>query len=195
MNMENGLFAFISKYMILSEDEKKAIVDLAIFKDFKKGTVLLKEGDISNDYYFVIKGCLRCYYMVDGEEKTTAFYTESESFAPLSSVNKTPSDQYVACVEDSLITVANSDMEKIIFEKFPRFETLCRMLSEELLAKNQSAFDNFKHASPEQRYLNLVENRPDLLQRIPLHQLASYLGMKPESLSRIRKRILADAKS
>jgi hypothetical protein len=191
--MENELFTFFSKYMELSEDEKKAIVDLDIFKDFKKGSVLLKEGDISNDDYFVIKGCLRCYYMVDGEEKTTAFYTEFESLTP--SVNKTPSDQYVVCAEDSLITVTNSNMEKVNFEKFPRFETLCRLRSEELLVKNQSAFDIFRHASPEQRYLNLMETRPDLLQRIPLHQLASYLGMKPESLSRIRKRILADAKS
>jgi CRP-like cAMP-binding protein len=193
--MEKELFTFISRYMTLSDEEKEAIIDLSIFKDFKKGTVLLKEGDISNDYYFVIKGCLRCYYTVDGEEKTTAFYTESESLVPLCSVNKTPSDQYISCVEDSIITVANSNMEKFIFEKFPRFETLCRLLSEELLAKNQSAFDSFKHASPEQRYLNLLETRPDLFQRIPLHQLASYLGMKPESLSRIRKRLLSQAKA
>ncbi len=87
------------------------------------------------------------------------------------------------------LLVANAKMEKSIFEKFPRFETLCRILSEELLAKNQASFDDFKTSTPEQRYLNLLDTRPDLVQRVPQHQLASYLGIKPETLSRIRKRL------
>ena len=61
---------------------------------------------------------------------------------------------------------------------------------EELLAKQQINFDEFKTSSPEQRYLNLIQNRPDLVQRVPQHQLASYLGIKPQSLSRLRARIL-----
>jgi CRP-like cAMP-binding protein len=101
----------------------------------------------------------------------------------------------VACLEDSILTVANTDMEQMIFEKFPRFQILCRLLSEELLVKNQATFDSFKTSSPEQRYVNLLESRPDLLQRVPLRQLASYLGMKPESLSRIRKRLAKQSKS
>lgn len=193
--MENQLFDFIAKYMTLSDEEKKVIIDLNIFRNFKKGTVLLKEGDLSDKGYFVMKGCLRCYYMIEGEEKTTAFYTESESFAPLCSITQKPSAHYLVCNEDSMIAVSNPAMERLVFEKFPRFETLCRMLSEELLAKKQASFDEFKNSSPEQRYLNLLETRPDLLQRIPLHQLASYLGIKPESLSRIRKRLFDQAKS
>lgn len=192
--MEKELFAFISKYMPLLEEEKKAIIDLALFKSYKKGTVLLKEGDLSKDGYFVIKGCLRSYYIIDGEEKTTAFYTEYESFAPLCIVNNKPSEHYVSCLEDSIVTVANPEMEKAIFEKFPRFETLCRILSEELLANNRVSFDDFKTSSPEQRYLNLLQSRPDLIQRVPQHQLASYLGIKPQSLSRIRKRLVEQYK-
>jgi CRP-like cAMP-binding protein len=188
--MEKELFNFIAKYMPLSAEEKKAIIELDIFRNFKKGTVLLKEGQYSTAGYFVIKGCIRSYYIIDGEEKTTAFYTELESLSPLCTISKQPSEYYVACVEDSIVTVANLDMEKIIFEKFPRFETLCRILSEELLAKSQASFDDFKTSSPEQRYLKLIETRPDLLQRVPQHQLASYLGMKPQSLSRIRKRLV-----
>ncbi|CAN5457935.1 Crp/Fnr family transcriptional regulator [soil metagenome] len=193
--MEKELFDFISKYMTLHEDEKKAIVDLDIFRSFKKGTVVLKQGELSNEGYFVLKGCLRCYYIIEGDEKTTAFYTETESLTPICSINKKPSEYYVSCVEDSVITVGNSEMEKVIFQKFPRFETLCRVLTEELLAKNQASFDSFKNTSPEQRYLNLLNTRPDLLQRVPQHQLASYLGMKPESLSRIRKRIAKQGNS
>ena len=192
--MENLLFDYISKYMTLSELEKKAIIDLNIFRTYKKGTVLLKEGQLSNEGYFVINGCIRCYYIIDGEEKTTAFYTEMESLSPICSINKQPSEYYVSCLEDSILTVGNSNMDIYIYEKFPRFEKLCRVLSEELIAKNQASFDDFKTSSPEQRYLNLLEKRPDLLQRVPQHQLASYLGIKPQSLSRIRNRLVVKGK-
>jgi DNA-binding MarR family transcriptional regulator len=80
-------------------------------------------------------------------------------------------------------------MEAEIFRKFPKFESLCRIVSEQLLAKNQQNFDEYKTSSPEQRYLHLLKNRPDLLQRVPQHQIASYLGIKPQSLSRLRARI------
>jgi len=80
-------------------------------------------------------------------------------------------------------------MEEQMFEKFPKFETVCRLVSEELLAKQQIDFDKFKTSSPEQRYLDLLDKRPDLLQRVPQHQLASFLGIKPQSLSRLRARI------
>ena len=188
--MENILFDYLAKYITLGADEKKAIIDLDIFKHYKKGALLLKEGQLSDNGYFVIKGCIRCFYMVDGVEKTTAFYTEAESLEPLCKVNKQPSNYYVSCVEDSILIVANSEMEVEIFNKFPKFETLCRILSEELLAKQQFNFDEFKISSPEQRYLNLLQKRPDLIQRVPQHQLASYLGIRPQSLSRLRARII-----
>ena len=193
--MESELFDFIDRYMPLTEPEKEVILDLALFKRFEKGTVLLREGNWSNEYYFVIKGCLRAYYIIDGEEKTTTFYTELQNVAPLSTINKTPSDQYVACVEDSLLLVSTPDTEQLVFERFPRFETLCRLLSENLLAQSQASFDQFKNSSPEQRYLHLLETRPDLLQRVPLHQLASYLGIKAESRSRIRRRVQQKARA
>jgi hypothetical protein len=81
-------------------------------------------------------------------------------------------------------------MEAEINNRFPKFELMCRKLSEELLAKQQMDFDEFRTSSPEQRYLNLLKKRPDLLQRVPQHQLASYLGIQPQSLSRLRARIL-----
>jgi len=175
--------------MPLSKEEKKAIVDLNIFRSFKKGTVLVKEGDIIKGGYFVVKGCLRCYYIIDGEEKTTAFYTEAESLSLISGTDKSRASHFVSCVEDSLITVGNPEMGKEVIEKFPRFEKLCLIVSEQLLAKNLASFADFKNSSPEQRYLNLLHNRPDLFQRVPHHQIASFLGMKPQSLSRIRKRL------
>lgn len=113
-----------------------------------------------------------------------------EALTPPCVVTKTPSEYYISCVEDSILTISNLDMEAEVNRKFPRFESLCRMFSEELLAKQRTDFDEFKTSSPEQRYLNLLQSRPDLVQRVPQHQLASYLGIKPQSLSRLRARIL-----
>lgn len=188
--MQDLLFDFISKYVSLTEEEKNVLLALNIFHSVPKGTTLLREGQKSNESYFVLKGCIRTYYIIDGEEKTTAFYTEMEALTPTCVISKHPSDYYVSCVEDTILTVSNSDMEAEINTKFPKFETMCRILSEENLAKQRMDFDEFKTSSPEQRYLNLLQKRPDLIQRVPQHQLASYLGIKPQSLSRLRARIV-----
>lgn len=188
--MENILFDFIAKYIDLTEDEKNVILALNLFHSVKKGTILLKEGQYSKESYFILKGCIRVYYMIDGEEKTTAFYTEMDALTPHNVINKTPSDCIISCVEDTILTISNSDMEAAVNSKFPKFDLMCKKLSEQLLAKQRIDFDEFKTSSPEQRYQNLLEKRPDLIQRVPQHQLASYLGIKPQSLSRLRARIL-----
>lgn len=192
--MQDILFDFISKYVSLTEDEKNALISLDLFHTVKKGTVLLKEGQKSQESYFVLKGCIRVYYIIDGEEKTTAFYTEMEGLTPHCVINKAPSDYFIGCSEDCILLISNTDMSVEVNSKFPKFDTMCRMLSEELLAKQQIDFDEFKTSSPEQRYLNLMQKRPDLIQRVPQHQLASYLGIKPQSLSRLRARILEKVK-
>lgn len=193
--MQDLLFHFISKYVTLTEEEKDAIVSLDLFHSVKKGTILLREGQKSQDGYFVLKGCIRTFYLIDGDERTTAFYTEMEGLTPHCVISKTPSDYFIGCVEDCILTIANPGMEAEIFSKFPKFESLCRILSEELLVKEQINFDEFKTSSPEQRYLNLLQKRPDLVQRVPLQQLASYLGIKPQSLNRLKARILEKKRS
>ncbi|PBQ32806.1 cyclic nucleotide-binding protein [Sphingobacteriaceae bacterium] len=192
--MQDLLFDFISKYVSLTDDEKNALLSLDLFHSVKKGTTLLKEGQSSKESYFVLNGCIRTYYIIDGEEKTTAFYTEMDALTPHCVINKAPSEYFISCVEDSILTISNSDMEEEINSKFPKFDIICRKFSEELLAKQQLDFDEFKTSSPEQRYLNLLQKRPDLLQRVPQHQLASFLGIKPQSLSRLRTRILEKSK-
>ncbi len=193
--MQEILFDFISKYISLTEEEKQAILSLDLFRTTKKGTILLKEGQKSKEEYFVLKGCIRKYYDIDGEEKTTAFYTEMEGVTPHCAKNNAPSEYYISCVEDTILSVSTAEMGVEVNSKFPKFEIMCRILSEELLAKQQIDFDEFKTSSPEQRYLNLLQKRPDLVQRVPQHLLASFLGIKPQSLSRLRARILEKNKT
>jgi len=187
--MKNVLLDFIAQYMELTSDEEEAIVSLDLFHALKKGEIILAEGQYSDKSYFVLDGCLRVYYVVDGEEKTTAFYTEMEGLTPSCVVSKSASEYFVTCVEDSILAISNTGMEAEVFEKFPRFETLCRILSDDLLVQQRASLDEFKIASPEQRYLNLVEKRPDLIQRVPQYQIASFLGITPQSLSRLRSRL------
>lgn len=188
--MKGTLLEFISKYISLTQEEVDAILGLDIIRSVKKGTILLKEGESSKETYFVLKGCIRSYYIVNGEEKTTAFSTEMDIVTPHCVVNKIPSEYYLSCVEDCILLVTNPDLETEINSRFPKFEIMCKKLAEELLVKQQIDFDEFKTSSPEQRYLNLLRSRPDFVQRVPQHQIASYLGIKPQSLSRLRARIL-----
>ncbi len=193
--MQDILFSFISKYISLTEDEKNVLLSLDLFHSVKKGTILLKEGQNTLNSFFVLKGCIRSYYIKDGEEKTTAFYTEMEALTPPCVISKTPSDYYISCIEDCILLISNSDVSEEVNARFPKFEIMCMKFSEELLAKERIEFDEFKTSSPEQRYLNLMQKRPELIQRVPQHQLASYLGIKPQSLSRLRARILEKSKT
>lgn len=188
--MEKILFDYVENHILLSDDEKQFITDLSLVRRYPKGTVLVEAGKKSRDNYFVLRGCLRCYYVVDGAEKTTEFYTELETVAPLCVIEGTPSTYYITCVEDTILLVSNPQIEQQSFAKFPRFQILCRIISEKLAAKTKVAFDNFKTSNPEQRYLNVLKTRSDFLQRIPQHQLASYLGITPQSLSRLRSRLV-----
>jgi signal-transduction protein with cAMP-binding, CBS, and nucleotidyltransferase domain len=117
--MENKLFDFLETYMPLEEEEKAAITELALFRNYKKGAVLLREGQMVLEGFFVISGCVRRYYIIDGEEKTTAFFTEFESVTATPTIESEPAEYYLACVEDSLLIVSNPSLEKIIFENFP----------------------------------------------------------------------------
>lgn len=188
---EHEVIRYLSKFMRLSEAEANAILESIQFRTFKKGDILLREGQISNLCYFTMKGCVRQYYLIDGEEKTTNFYTEGQPVNPNEGTYKTkPSKFYLACVEDCILLVSTPEDEVKFFQKFPQFETVCRIAVEDELGKSQHEFATFMLSSPEERYLNLLKTRPELIDRVPQYQLASYLGIKPESLSRIRKRIM-----
>lgn len=187
---EQVLIDYIVQIAPLSDTEIDTIFELIKIRSYKRGKVLLREGQVRNICYFVLQGCVRQYYLIDGEEKTTNFFTEGQpvTISGLPFENK-PSKSFVICNEDCILIEGNPEDEQSFFEKLPRMEMLNRVGVEMELQKSQEKFAEFIINSPEERYLNLMETRPELLDRVPQYQLASYLGVTPESLSRIRKRI------
>lgn len=193
--MEHQILKYLSKYTVITEELENAITESTFIKSYKKGTILLKEGAISNECYFILNGCIRSYFLKDGEEKTIEFYTEEQAVTPSNYGNSSPSKYYLECLEDVIVSVGNPSLEKETFLKYPQLESLSRVIAEVVMANNQESFAEFKTSKPEERYLNMLKTRPDLIQRVSHHQIASYLGITPESLSRIRKRILTKTKT
>lgn len=188
--MMNEFLEYISTFIDLTSEEKETIINLDNFKSFKQGTYLIKEGEIAHYYYIVVKGCLRSFYMIDGKEKTTAFYEKGEAATPISYIDKKPSEYYIQCAEDCLLGYANSEMELLVFKKFPRFKDLCKQETDKELIIKQADLDSHLNLTPDQRYIRLMQQRPELFRRIPQYQIASYLGIEPETLSRIKKRMM-----
>ena len=188
--MVNPLIEYISSFVELDNEEKEAISSQIQVKEFQAGDLLLKEGMVSKVSYFNLKGCVRLYYLVEGEEKTTFFYTENQFITSIRSfTEKIPADHYLECIEDCSLALIPYETEKNLLSRFPKLEVFSRIILEQELANYQEMLSSYMMLSPEQRYLNLLENSAQLLQRVPLYQLATYIGVKAESLSRIRNRI------
>jgi len=188
--MKHILIEILSELTPLTAEERLDIEESIPIKVFEKGTYLLREGQVASNSYFVVEGCVRVYELIDGEEKTIAFYTENQSVANFSSLaTGTPSKQYFVCNEKATLAILNGEKEEALYQKYPRFGTLCRIGMEKILGEKQSQLAELIALKPEQRYLKLQEERPDLINRVPQFQIASYLGIKPETLSRIRKRL------
>jgi CRP-like cAMP-binding protein len=188
--LKNNYLQEMFNTMHFSEEECELIINLNSFRYFKKGTSLLKNGQFSETSFFVIKGCLVSYIKIEEDEKVTDFYAEGDLFSSSCSLTNKPSTSYLVCLEDTLVSIGNPENEKIILDNFPRFEKLCRIETEKSLLEQKLAFDQFKFASPEERYIHFANTKPSLLQRVSQYQIASYLGLTPQSLSRIRKRLL-----
>ena len=191
--MVDQIIQFIASYIPLTDEEVEFIRELNVIESYEKNTILLSEGQVAKECYFVLKGCVRSYYLIDGDEKTTEFYTEQQAITPISYVTEQPSEYYLSCLEDCVVSLGRKN--DLLIERIPRIKNLIIQFNSEQLVKNQISFDTFKNFSPEMRYLKLQETRPDLINRIPQYHLASYLGVTPESLSRIRKRLVSSKKS
>lgn len=189
--IDSDLLDFLSSFPELDKEERIAIGQKIPVREYKKGDTLVCEGEIPSECYFVLQGCVRQYYLIDGEEKTTAFFTERQAVAATNFIDQTPSKYYLVCVEDAKVIVGKIHQDEEMYKQFPKLVTITRVMIEQDFNNTREDFASFITSSPEKRYLDLLDTRPDLLNRVPQHQIASYLGITPESLSRIRKRIIS----
>lgn len=188
--MEEQLLAHFNSIRPLSPEEQSAITETICIRSFPKGAILLREGDISAEAYFVLRGCVRLYYLNEGDEKTTNFFTENQWVISMQSMTfSEPSRHFLECCEDTQLVVGNREKEEDLYQRFPELQQISRRVMERVFAEQQELSGSQVTESPEERYLNLLKKRPELLQRLPQYLIASYIGVKPESLSRIRKRI------
>ena len=158
-------------------------------KEIPSKTILLQEGDVATHLHFVKKGCLRMWFNKDGKDITTQFFLEGQVVASIESfMTKQPSIFTLESIELSTIVSISSEEFEQILQAIPDLkEGFQQMLFQRFRNYSQLFLSRIKD-TPKERYEDLVKNHPEIIKRIPQHYIASYLGITPISLSRIRNR-------
>ncbi|MEP6803406.1 MAG: Crp/Fnr family transcriptional regulator [Flavobacterium sp.] len=157
-------------------------------------TILLEEGEISKKLFIIEKGCIRVWFNNNGKDLTTQFFFENQTVASIESfMKKLPSPVVVETIEASVIWwISKNDLDKIL-EEIKEIPELRDRLIDMLFQRTfdyMKYFVSFIKDSPTQRYLNLIEERPQIIQRVPQHYIASYLGVSTVHLSRIKSKFV-----
>lgn len=182
----------ISRYVSFSPEEFEIFNSLIEYKAVPKKTILLHEGEMCNFEIFVIKGCVRKYYIdTNGFEVILQFATENSWISDISFsiYENSPSDVFIETLEDCEFYMFNPDTKEILFNKAPRFERAFRILMQRNLAVTQKRLFNAISKTATDKYLEFLNKYPTLSQRIAQHYIASYLGISPEFLSKIRTKL------
>lgn len=188
--MFEKLRSFFEHLFPLTDAQAAFAKTLFIPKKVQKGQILLREGDICKYSMFVATGCLRTYTIDNkGKEHILQFSPEDWWTGDMNSfVNGVPSQSFIDAIEDSEILLFESASLQKFIEFIPGSATMFQTaLQKSLAAGNQRIFSSMS-ATAEERYNEFLKKHPSLLQRVPQHSIASYLGISPETLSRIRKR-------
>lgn len=177
----------IKKILELSAEDMSLLISHAVERQLKKGELILKEGEICRSFYLVEKGHLRTWYDKDGLTINLNFTFEGEFTSNLKSFQgRQPSANNIEAGENASIWVFEIDSLSEKFGAHPEIVRFIRRLALRLLLASEAHSDLFKIYTPTERYRYIEKNNPALLQRISLSQIASYLGVTRETLSRIR---------
>ncbi|MBS1778652.1 MAG: Crp/Fnr family transcriptional regulator [Bacteroidetes bacterium] len=188
--MFEGFYKYTEQIVSFTEKEKAIIEGAFTFRQVPKKFKLTEEGKIARELYFINKGLVRLYYTKDGEE-ITGFIFKEHLFASSydSLLRQTPSIQTLETLEDCELLVITAKALEELYEAIPKMQVLGRKVAEQRFINGQMILSSFILDSPEERYKKFVAQHGDLLLRVPHHIIASYLGITPVSMSRIRKRM------
>lgn len=178
----------------LQDDEWDCLQRQLTFQFVKKGELLTRNGEICKQVSFINKGLLRMYYLVDGKEVSTAFVRENNHLAQYDSfLTRQPAAGNIDALEDSeLINLSYDNMQKLYDEK-PVFQIFGRKIAEMLFIMVSSQTNSLLTLTPEERYKAVLEKQSFIIQRVPQYMIASYIGITPEHLSRLRRRMTSQS--
>jgi CRP-like cAMP-binding protein len=187
--MYDLILANISKFIQLTEDEKQIFISRLRHRKFRRKQYLLQAGDISRHENFVISGLLRAYTLDSkGQERIAMFAIEDWWISDMYSfLTETPATQHIDALEDTeVLSIEKPDLEALYIE-VPKFERFFRIILQNAFIAGQKRILSSISQSAEEQYLAFIKKYPGLEQRIPQNQIASFLGITPETISRIRR--------
>lgn len=189
--MMESLFDNISKTISLTEADKEVFKNNCIIKRLKKRQFFLQEGDVCKYAGFVSKGCLKTYTIdKNGDEHVFQIAIEGWWVSDMySHLTGEPANYNIEALEDCEIIAMDIEARESIFKQVPNYERFHRILLERNYVATQRRVNAMLSSSAEDRYLTFLKNYPQIVQRVPQLVIASYLGIAPESLSRIRKQL------
>lgn len=189
---ENFIQAF-KRYSFLKIPDLLALYKVSSLKSFKKGEVIVREGEYCGDAFLIRKGIIRTYVLSpDAEERTIRLAKEKDfTSSGASFLNGEPSTEFLEAIEDCKVIAVNTKKLEELSYKNIRILKLSHLGIKDAFAEAIERIEFFTILNPEQRYMKLLKESPELIQRVPQKFLASYLGITTVSLSRIRKRVIS----
>lgn len=186
--MYSPVLNHISKFVSLNTEEQDTISSFLKLQSFKKKAFLHEYGDTCHSNYFVVKGCLRLYFIdIKGAEQTTQFAIENWWISDLTSyLFQKPSEFYIQAAEQTEVIAIDQRHYEEMLERVPKLERYFRQIYQKLHQASQIRIKYLYSQTAEERYVNFNRMFPDFVQRVPQYMLASYLGFTPEFLSKIR---------
>lgn len=181
------LLQYFNHFNRLSKEAENAILEISTELRIKKNTVIQDIGQTCKTIYFIKKGVARIYYFKEDIEITELFAFENDILARVESLfrNK-PSKKAIQLLEDSELIAINTNLLFRLYDKFPEIERLFRLIFESAYVDTVNRIENIQFHTAEERYKMLLKESSDVIKRVPLKHIASYLGITPVSLSRIR---------
>ena len=182
-----SLFGLLDSFYHLHQDTKVALSEHIQIKSYKSGEAILSQGNTNKYLYFLQKGLVRAFYYKDNKELTSWIFSENTLFISVYSfLTQTPSNETIEAIEDTTVLCISHSKLQELYDSYLDLNVIGRKLTEMYYVQMAERTTNLRMVSSKARYENFIKDYPNLINRIPLGYIASYLGMSQETLSRIR---------